>query len=47
MFIAGSEMADGWSGFIDGAIESGLRAARRVAEHLASSGTRTQVAVTT
>ncbi len=24
--LAGSDLADGWSGFIDGAIESGLRA---------------------
>ena len=24
--FAGSDLADGWSGFIDGAIESGLRA---------------------
>ena len=26
MLLAGSDLADGWSGFIDGAIESGLRA---------------------
>ncbi len=37
VFIAGSEAANGWSGFIDGAIESGLTAARRVAAFLASS----------
>lgn len=28
--LAGSDLANGWSGFIDGAIESGLTAARRV-----------------
>jgi monoamine oxidase len=27
--FAGSELANGWGGFIDGAIESGLRAARQ------------------
>ena len=26
--LAGADIADGWSGFIDGAIESGLTAAR-------------------
>ena len=30
IFFAGSDLADGWSGFIDGAIESGLRAAQQV-----------------
>jgi monoamine oxidase len=30
--FAGSETANGWNGFIDGAIESGLRAAREVSE---------------
>jgi monoamine oxidase len=29
--LAGSDIADGWSGFIDGAIESGLRAGSRAA----------------
>lgn len=29
--FAGSDVADGWSGFIDGAIESGLRSRRQVA----------------
>jgi monoamine oxidase len=29
--FAGSDLADGWNGFMDGAIESGLRAARSVA----------------
>lgn len=28
LFFAGSELSTGWSGFIDGAIDSGLRAAR-------------------
>jgi monoamine oxidase len=35
VLLAGSDIANGWSGFIDGAIESGLRAgawARAVAE---------------
>jgi monoamine oxidase len=27
--LAGSDLANGWAGFIDGAIESGFRAARR------------------
>jgi monoamine oxidase len=29
--LAGSDIADGWAGFIDGAIESGLRAGSRAA----------------
>jgi monoamine oxidase len=29
--LAGSDLADGWAGFIDGAIESGLRAGARAA----------------
>jgi monoamine oxidase len=33
--FAGSDVADGWRGFIDGAIESGLRAARTVRSLLA------------
>jgi monoamine oxidase len=32
--FAGSDLADGWNGFIDGAIESGLRAARSVRQVL-------------
>lgn len=32
--IAGSDIANGWGGFIDGAIESGLSAARTVAQQL-------------
>jgi monoamine oxidase len=35
VLFAGSDMADGWNGFIDGAIESGLRAGRSVARLLA------------
>ncbi len=31
VILAGSDLADGWAGFIDGAIESGLRAGRRAA----------------
>jgi monoamine oxidase len=30
LVFAGSDLADGWSGFIDGAIESGVRAAQQV-----------------
>ena len=30
VLIAGSDYADGWAGFIDGAIESGMRAGRDV-----------------
>jgi pseudooxynicotine dehydrogenase len=29
--FAGSDIANGWAGFIDGAIESGLRAGERAA----------------
>jgi monoamine oxidase len=32
LVFAGSDLADGWAGFIDGAIESGLRAGRFVAD---------------
>jgi monoamine oxidase len=31
VLLAGSDLANGWAGFIDGAIESGLRAGRRAA----------------
>lgn len=31
LILAGSDLADGWAGFIDGAIESGLRAGRLAA----------------
>jgi len=34
--LAGSDFANGWGGFIDGAIESGLDAARAVGEQLAA-----------
>jgi monoamine oxidase len=36
VFVAGSDVANGWNGFIDGAIESGITTARRVARFLAS-----------
>jgi monoamine oxidase len=32
--FAGGDFADGWNGFMDGAIESGLRAARSVTQLL-------------
>lgn len=34
LYLAGSDYADGWAGFMDGAIESGLKTGRRVAEYL-------------
>jgi len=34
LFFAGSDIARGWSGFIDGAIETGLRSADQVATYL-------------
>lgn len=37
VFLAGADYATGWGGFIDGAIESGLTAARRIRELLAHS----------
>ena len=37
IFLAGSDIASGWSGFIDGAVESGLSAARAVRALLAGS----------
>jgi len=37
LVFAGSETANGWNGFIDGAIETGLRAGREVAQLLDSS----------
>ncbi len=36
--FAGSDVANGWRGFIDGAIESGLTSGRQVAEQLKSNG---------
>jgi monoamine oxidase len=32
VMLAGSDFANGWSGFIDGAIESGLRAGKLAAQ---------------
>jgi monoamine oxidase len=37
LIFAGSDFADGWAGFMDGAIESGLRAGRYAASTLATS----------
>jgi len=34
VFLAGSDYADGWGGFIDGAIESGMKTANKVAAAL-------------
>ena len=34
VFLAGSDYANGWMGFIDGAIESGLKVSREMNEHL-------------
>jgi monoamine oxidase len=42
--FAGSETANGWNGFIDGAIESGLRAAREVSELLSRIGSSGELA---
>jgi monoamine oxidase len=36
--FASSDNASLWGGFVDGAIESGLREARRVAAELAQAG---------
>lgn len=41
--LAGSDFANGWGGFIDGAIESGLDAARAVGQQLAAPGTDTTI----
>lgn len=32
VFFAGADIADGWRGFIDGAVESGLHVGRQVAD---------------
>ena len=32
VWLAGSDYASGWAGFIDGAIESGLQVAARIAD---------------
>jgi monoamine oxidase len=37
LLLAGSDYANGWAGFIDGAIESGMRASRTVAGMLAEA----------
>jgi pseudooxynicotine oxidase len=37
LVFAGSDLADGWSGFVDGAIESGLRASQQVQSLLRSA----------
>ena len=37
VFLAGSDYANGWMGFIDGAIESGLRVSREVDEYLSAA----------
>ena len=37
IFWAGTETADQWTGFLDGAVRSGLRAATEVADYLATS----------
>lgn len=34
VYFAGTDIASGWRGFIDGAIESGMRTARQVADNL-------------
>lgn len=34
VFFAGSDIASGWRGFIDGAIESGARVASHIHHHL-------------
>ena len=47
VILAGSETANGWCGFIDGAIESGLRAARQVAGLLEPSSAAPRSTVTT
>ena len=43
VLLAGSDYADGWAGFIDGAIESGMRAGRTVHLLLTSVDTLTAV----
>jgi hypothetical protein len=35
IFFAGADIANGWRGFIDGAIESGMHVAHQVSKHLA------------
>ena len=38
VLFAGSDIADGWGGFIDGAIESGLGVGQRAAAQLGREG---------
>ncbi|OIK16641.1 amino acid oxidase [Bacillus sp. MUM 116] len=38
VFLAGTTYANGWAGFIDGAIESGITTGRKVHKHLARDG---------
>jgi monoamine oxidase len=38
VLFAGGDLADGWNGFMDGAIESGLRAARAAGQLLQAAG---------
>ena len=44
VLFAGSETANGWNGFIDGAIESGLRAAREAQQALGPARTAARAA---
>ncbi|MFL0362732.1 flavin monoamine oxidase family protein [Pseudobacillus sp. 179-B 2D1 NHS] len=37
VFLAGAAYANGWGGFIDGAIESGITTSRRVSKYIAAS----------
>src|SRR5699024_2499260 len=37
LYLAGSDFADGWAGFIDGAIESGLKTSKYVQDYLHKS----------
>ena len=36
IFFAGADIANGWRGFIDGAIESGARTATQIDEYLSA-----------
>ncbi|WP_051667837.1 MULTISPECIES: flavin monoamine oxidase family protein [unclassified Microbacterium] len=45
--FAGSDFADGWGGFIDGAIESGLSAARSILERQPSESAAESVSILT
>jgi monoamine oxidase len=39
VFFAGGDIANGWGGYLDGAIESGIRAGRDALALLAREGT--------